>query len=86
MEVTNSAGITVKIFSIEYGLRSFENIDLIRVKSRHCNLLIMYDHLPILGDIEGSLEFVNKEEVTTFEKIKGYFMFKNNQFEFIVKE
>lgn len=86
MELTHSGSIIANVFSIEHGLQNYENLDLIRIKSKECNLLIMYDHLPILGNVDGSIELVFKDETMTIDNIQGYFMFKNNIFKFIVKE
>lgn len=79
--------ITAKIFDFAHGLRQYEDVRLIRLKSKDYRLAIMEDHLPLLGTIEqGSLEIVTDTDRTMLEHIDGYYMHKKNVFELIVKE
>ncbi|MDE6952679.1 MAG: hypothetical protein K2P09_02585 [Erysipelotrichales bacterium] len=77
--------LTVKLFGIQDGLQVFENQKLIRLKSKDHNLLIMEDHLPLLGELDGYLEIVGQEQ-KIFENIQGYYMHRNNTFELLLKE
>ena len=49
-------GIKVKVFDIRNGMRVSDNIKIIRIISKDYNLLIMKDYLPIIGEIEGSVD------------------------------
>ena len=64
-------GIKVRIFDIENGLREYENIKIIRIISKDYNLLIMKDYLPIIGEIEGSVDIKNDEVNLSFKDIKA---------------
>ena len=52
----DKSGIKVRIFDIENGLREYKDIKIIRIISKDYNLLIMKDYLPIIGEIEGSVD------------------------------
>lgn len=81
-----SKTITVKIFTISEGLDIKDNIKLIRIKSKDYNLLIMEDYLPIIGKIEGNIDFESDENSFKLENVKGYYMHRNNTFNFILNE
>lgn len=57
----DKSGIKVRIFDIENGLREYKDIKIIRIISKDYNLLIMKDYLPIIGEIEGSVDIKNDE-------------------------
>ena len=68
-------GIKVKVFDIRNGMRVYDNIKIIRIISKDYNLLIMKDYLPIIGEIEGSVDIKN-DVVNEFRRIffitRGY--------------
>lgn len=78
--------IKAKVFSFAEGLREYENVRLIRLRSSHYNILIMEDHLPVLGEVTGSVEIVTVDDQVFLENISGYYMHKKNVFELILKE
>lgn len=78
--------ITVKIFTISKGLEVKDDVKLIRIKSKDYNLLIMEDYIPIVGKIEGNIDFESENNSFKYENIKGYYMHSNNTFKFILKE
>ncbi|MBE6144697.1 MAG: hypothetical protein E7169_03890 [Firmicutes bacterium] len=78
--------ITVKIFTISKGLEVKDDIKIIRIKSKDYNLLIMEDYLPIVGKIEGNIDFESENDSLKLENVKGYYMHSNNVFNFILKE
>lgn len=80
------ASIKVKIFSLASGLEILENIKVIRIKSKDYNLLIMPDYMPLLGEIQGTIDFENKDDSKTLKDIKGYYVNSNNEFSLIIKE
>ena len=79
-------GIKVRIFDIENGLREYEDIKIIRIISKDYNLLIMKDYLPIIGEIEGSVDIKNDEVNLSFKDIKAFYMNSNNEFNLMIKE
>lgn len=79
-------GIKVKIFDIRNGLRVYDNIKIIRIISKDYNLLIMKDYLPIIGEIEGSVDIKNDEVNLSFKDIKAFYMNSDNIFNLMIKE
>ena len=57
-------GIKVKVFDIRNGMRVYDNIKIIRIISKDYNLLIMKDYLPIIGEIEGSVDIKNDVKIS----------------------
>lgn len=78
--------ITVKILSLESGLKQYDDIDFIRIISNDYNLLIMKDYLPVIGEIRGKIEFQNSEkEPIKLENIVAYYMSSHNEFKLFIK-
>ncbi len=82
----DSSGIKVRIFDMENGLREYDNIKIIRIISKDYNLLIMKDYLPIIGEIEGSIDIKNDNINLSFPKVKAFYMNSNNIFNLMIKE
>jgi hypothetical protein len=82
----DKSGIKVRIFDIENGLREYKDIKIIRIISKDYNLLIMKDYLPIIGEIEGSVDIKNDEVNLSFKNIKAFYMNSNNEFNLMIKE
>ena len=64
----DKSGIKVRIFDIENGLREYKDIKIIRIISKDYNLLIMKDYLPIIGEIEGSVDIKNDDINLSFKE------------------
>ena len=82
----DNKGIKVRIFDIENGLREYEDIKIIRIISKDYNLLIMKDYLPIIGEIEGSVDIKNDVVNESFKNIKAFYMNSDNVFNLMIKE
>ena len=82
----DKSGIKVRSFDIENGLREYKDIKIIRIISKDYNLLIMKDYLPIIGEIEGSVDIKNDEVNLSFKDIKAFYMNSNNEFNLMIKE
>ena len=82
----DKSGIKVRIFNIENGLREYKDIKIIRIISKDYNLLIMKDYLPIIGEIEGSVDIKNDEVNLSFKDIKAFYMNSNNEFNLMIRE
>ena len=79
-------GIKVKVFDIRNGMRVYDNIKIIRITSKDYNLLIMKDYLPIIGEIEGSVDIKNDVVNESFKNIKAFYMNSDNVFNLMIKE
>lgn len=82
----NSSGIRVRVFDMAHGLREYDNITIVRIISRDYNLLIMRDYLPIIGEIEGSVDIKNDSVNLSFKDIKAFYMNSENVFNLMIKE
>jgi len=82
----DNTGIKVRIFDMKNGLREYENIKIIRIISKDYNLLIMKDYLPIIGEIEGSVDIKNDEINLSFKDINAFYMNSDNIFNLMIKE
>lgn len=79
-------GIKVKVFDIKNGLRVYENIKIIRIISKDYNLLIMKDYLPIIGEIDGTVDIKNENIDLSFKDIRAFYMNSDNVFNLMIKE
>lgn len=79
-------GIKVRIFDMEHGLREYENIKIVRIISKDYNLLIMKDYLPIIGEIDGSIDIKNDDINMSFKDIKAFYMNSDNIFNLMIEE
>ena len=82
----NSDGMRVWIFSLDRGLVEYEHIKVIRIVSKDYNLLVMQDYLPILGEIEGSVDIKNEDIEINYKQIKAFYMNSGNVFNLMIKE
>ena len=79
-------GIKVRIFDLNKGLVEYEHIKIIRILSKDYNLLIMQDYLPIIGEIDGSIDIKSEDIDLSFPKIKAFYMNSGNVFNLMIKE
>ncbi len=86
MNEENNRGIKVRIFNLEKGLTEYEDIKIIRIISKEYNILIMKDYLPIIGEIEGSIDIKSDTIDLSMKNIKAFYMNSNNVFNLIIKE
>lgn len=72
-------------FSFDHGLQVYEHVHCIRVKCKHYNLLIMEDHTPCIGEIDGSISILKDDEEIRMDHMEGFYMLKKNEFHFLEK-
>ena len=85
-QITSSNGFKVRIFDLDKGLIEYEHIKAVRMVSHDYNLLIMEDYLPIIGEIEGSIDIKGDDIDIKFPKIKAFYMNSKNIFNLMIKE
>ena len=66
------------------GLRVFQDVKLIRVKSADYSLLIMEDYFPILGQVNGRIEFLSEGRLVDLGKLKGFYVHRDNEFSLLI--
>lgn len=82
----SNSGIRVRVFDMSHGLREYDNITIVRIISKDYNLLIMKDYLPIIGEIEGSVDIKSDSVNLSFKDIKAFYMNSENVFNLMIKE
>ena len=82
----NSKGIKVRIFNLESGLVEYEDVKFIRVISKDYNLLIMKDYLPIIGEVDGSIDIKGDDVDISYSRIKAFYMNSHNVFNLMIEE
>jgi len=75
----------VRIFNLE-GLVEYNNVKVIRIISKDYNLLIMKDFLPIIGEIDGSVDIKSDDAEINLKGIKAFYMNSNNEFNLMIRE
>lgn len=80
------AKMKVKILNIQKGLKTYENVSIIKIKSKKYNLSIMEDYLPVIGEIDGDVEIISIDNFVKLTNIIGYYMLKHNEFKLFIKE
>ena len=85
-QVINGEGFKVRIFDLDKGLTEYEHVKVVRIISKDYNLLIMQDYLPIIGEIDGSIDIKNEEIELNYKEIKAFYMNSGNVFNLMIKE
>ena len=85
-QVGSGEGFKVRIFDLKTGLTEYEHIKVVRIISKDYNLLIMEDYLPIIGEIDGSIDIKGEDVDLSFPKIEAFYMNSKNVFNLMVKE
>lgn len=85
-EVGAGEGFKVRIFDLDKGLTEYEHVKIVRIVSKDYNLLIMEDYLPIIGDVEGSIDIKGEDIDIKFPKIRAFYMNSKNVFNLMIKE
>lgn len=81
------SSMQASILSFTDGLAEYDNVDLIRVKSRKYNLLILKDYMPVLGELDDAkVEIVTDGRSEVYENVNGYFIHTDNRFELLITE
>ena len=81
----NDGVIKARVLDYPHGVRTLEHVQMVRIKSKDYSLLIMDDYMPIIGQIEGSVEIVQKDGILPIENIKGFYMHRENEFSLLIE-
>jgi hypothetical protein len=83
---TGEGRIQVQISSLANGLERITDVNIVRVRGKDSNLLIMEDYLPIIGEVEGDIDFFGRGFFRTLENVRGFFSHTHNVFFLLLKE
>ena len=76
----------VRVFDLKLGLVEYEDVKIVRIISKDYNLLIMIDYLPIIGEVDGSIDIQGDNVDISFKDIKAFYMNSNNVFHLMINE
>lgn len=82
----NDSSFSCNVFTIKDGLLVYDKVKLIRIKSKDYNLLIMKDYMPIIGEIDGSVDIEGEDVNKSFKNINAFYMSKENEFNLIIRK
>lgn len=77
--------IQVRVSDFDHGLRVFEHVQLIRIRSSEYTLLIMEDYFPCLGRVSGTVELVQEDGLTDLGEVRGFYVHRKNEFSLIIE-
>ena len=75
--------IHASVLSLSGGMKTYENVSMVRIVSRDYNILILKDYI---GKVKGSVQIVGKDIMKSLDDIEGYYVFRQNQFELLIEE
>ena len=78
--------IHVSVLSLSGGMKSYENVAMVRIVSSNYNILILKDYMPTIGKVQGSVQIVGEDIMESLDGIEGYYVFRQNQFELLIEE
>ncbi|NCB63660.1 MAG: hypothetical protein EOM52_08605 [Clostridia bacterium] len=78
--------IQVRVSDFIHGLRIYDGVRLVRIKSKDYTLLIMEDYFPLLGTVLGRVELLTSDGQLDLGDIKGFYLHRDNEFSLLVEE
>lgn len=85
-ELNPTKTIQVRVVDFPNGLRVFDDVQMVRIKSGNYTLLIMADHIPVIGEIVGNIELVLQDEIKEFENVEAFYMERANVLSILLKD
>ena len=78
--------ISVRVVDTEHGVREYENVKMVHVKSRYYNILIIEGYTSSIGEVDGEVTITSASEQKHFSQVKGFYLHKNNCFHLLIRE
>jgi hypothetical protein len=78
--------IQAQVSSFENGLEIFKNISMVRVKNKKSSLTILEDYTPVVGMVDGEVEFIGRDVYHSLKGVKGFLCHVHNVFFLIQNE
>ena len=85
METSNNDNIVVNVLEPNTIINTYNDVKIIRIKSRSTNLTIMKDYWPVVGELDGSC-YIESDSTISFENISGFYSMSHNVFNLIIKK
>lgn len=86
VETAGSGSIRARVIDEEKGLRLITGVNVVRVRSKGYNLLIMEDYLPALGKVDGSVTFLTRDEELHLDGVRGFYKHQHNEFTLLLEK
>ena len=78
--------IQAQISSFKEGLQKFDDLNIVRIRGKKARLLIMEDYAPIIGEVDGDVDLIGRENYHTLKNVKGFFCHEHNVFFLLLRE
>ena len=82
---SNQGELKVVVLDNGIFLENIEQVRLIRIKSKNSNLLIMKDHCPVIGEVDGDI-IIEGDQAKSYISIKALYLFRDNELQIILLE
>ena len=84
-EEKSKRSLKFSFFSFHEGLIEYEDVKCIRVKGTSYTLLIMLDHTPCIGELDGNISVLLENEEIEMDGVDGFYILRHNEFHFLEK-
>lgn len=81
----DNKGLTVNIFKLDTGLKTYEDVSYVRITSDKYNLLVMLDYQPVIGEVKGKIDINTPDGELKFDNVKASFINSNNVFNIMIQ-
>jgi hypothetical protein len=78
--------IQAQVSSFREGLQIYNGVNIVRVRGGQSRLLIMEDYLPVIGEVDGDVDFIGKGFFHTLRSVHGFFCHEHNVFFLLLRE
>ncbi len=85
-EARRRGRIQARVSDFAHGLRVYDDVKLVRIKSSDYTLLIMEDYFPILGSVRGAVELLTEHEQVNLGELRGFYLHRDNEFALLIEE
>lgn len=82
---TGAGIIQARILDFPHGVRTYDNVQSIRISSKDYSLLIMADYMPIIGQVNGCVEIRLADGIVKLDRTEGFFMHHENEFSLLIE-
>jgi hypothetical protein len=78
--------IQAQVSSFKDGLQIYKGVNIVRVRGKQARLLIMEDYLPVIGEVDGDIDFIGRGFFHTLRSVHGFFCHEHNVFFLLLRE
>ena len=71
--------LKVIVLDIENGSKVFDDVRIVKIKSKNYTVMIMLDYAPTIGDLDGDLSILLQSDEVFYKNVKGFYHINNNE-------